>query len=83
MKATRLFLSEETAKQIEEKHRLDLPKQEPIQIKTMELPYYFNLSTVGAAYITTDNIISATICGREILLKNEKKVWDKIKLHLE
>lgn len=78
MKAKRLFLA--NVEDHIQANNLALKKP---PVKTLELDYYFELKLVTEAFITSDNVIDITIQGKEVLLKNEPKVWSKIKSHLE
>jgi hypothetical protein len=79
MKAQRLFLG--NYQEHEEHAKLGL-KNAP-KMETVYTDFYFKLEGVTSMYITTDGAISISYIGQNIFLKNEKKVFNKIKNYLE
>lgn len=83
MKGKRLFVK--STPEVEQAVKLNLPKAPKVEIEAVDFYFYFHLHlhAIGEAYITTDGWISILIHGREVFLKNEPKVWNRIKRYLE
>lgn len=79
MKATRIFLAnhEEHA----QAQKMGFKDKPPVE--KLETEFYFSLNGLTMAYINPESEIIITLFGQQIILKYEKKVWDKITSCLE
>lgn len=78
MKGQRLFIN--NPEEFEKHLKLGLKDEPKPEIITKD--YWFKVECVSQAFITTDNYISATISGLQILLVNKPYVWRRIKAWL-
>lgn len=76
MLAKRLYI--ENFKEIEKNSILDLKNPPKIEPKPVFSDFYFKIEAVSSCEVTADNYIHICLHGRDIFLKNEKQVLNKL-----